>query len=1789
MKHYAFILRKAAAITLTAAMLVCSTHVPITAIAGIEDGNQTSSSATSSNADEREADTGSSGANSSGESSAGTKSSGVTSQASGSKVSARRASASNASASNASAREAEPVSLLSGSYWLLTTAGGTLTNSSNEEVTTLQGRTGYFTNSDGFALNIDASASGAKFAIDDNNNRTQVNNGTVISVPVTGTSAEIIITAHKYWDGGISDMESSEAQLNAEAALGLTGADSCSLTSIETASAADYRSYTYVCTYDEGTAELSMRLTSQRDDTTSMYIRSIETSCDESDTEEPIESGNEQAVMPFVADFGTPENLSVTANGQTLILDQTGGTMNTSAGAINSSVSYYLFPETAQWHTLTAEIVVQRCGSSNSNGVFFGAFDGTYLATAAIRNSTNLRGIYSKSSTELCGAGGPNAQLSANEKVTFQVKKTGSGLVISYTPENSADGSTTYNYNSSGILLFKDDPDGSKSCYYGFAFANVCVSIRNMILEDEDGTILYDQNDYYEPAGSAPVAASISAYADESREFIRVSWEGDDCEGDGYYVLQVSRDGSSYEDAALDLTGKTYDYPISEGGNYYFRVCGTLGSGGSESTRNDYVTLDEPIYVLAALPAPVVEVSASPSSISLSWNAIDTATHYEVYRYSYDETETGAVLLDTVAGTAYLDENITQQMPYYYYVKAILSSETEANSSNASAAVWAVPTGARYGEYVYEDEAVNVTITKKSYDTTYSDRIIIEGTVESACTLTAEVNGSIQQDPINLPVRDSFRLELIVEEGRNDVNLYFTDEDGNITRKTFNYVYLTAYDKVVDAGFTGADGEPVNDIPTYATVQAAVDSVSTSNTERVVILVKEGSYEEHLVVDRPYISLIGEDSEMTRIHFYDPTESPAGGDMATRCAVYIKEAAAGFTAENLTFANDYEYLGDGTVSNESADALRNDASGAVYVNVRILGYQDTLCANKNTQYYYKCSIMGNVDFIYGNEPRALFRDCELIFRYNANKNSGYLCAPKTAAEAEYGLTFYNCRLLSEESCSGSKYLLARPWGADAYINFIECYLGNVLNAEAPYGDMSGNLYTEARFYEFGSYGPGYLINEARRQISPSKAESLLGTSVLGWDPYDSCGDLGSVSYVGNIVTLDGPKYVTGDYTPDTYSWYDGDDTELGRFDMEGYAAAGKVSGGGLLLETSDHYYTAATAEELLQALTEVKLSGKKSVIEITADIGLGCNEVENFDSYNTVIKAYGAQPLTHPELIQTGTSVLMLKNMSNLTIFSRNGARILHANMDIYGSSNIIIRNLAFDELWEWDEETEGGYDRNDWDYMTIEAESTNIWIDHCTFYKAYDGVIDIKNPSTVRTSNITISWCQFLAGSKDGFFDVMMDHLASDPDSYPYYSHLKNDLDMTEEQIYMYSYGQKKTHLLGQSDTSTNAVNIRATFANNYYKDSMDRMPRLRYGDAHVYNCIMDAATLYEAKMSITNSNAAAKIVSNGASSTCDGRLLLENCYISGIVNALNSGNGSSPAGYINAINSVYYIEGEETALIPKSNSSTDDRVLILDAEAFKANLPYAEPVLYDAGQLDDTVIPNAGAGVLDLTVLQWEKTSYHDPEWNGNSENSGEDGEDENNSGDNENGRSEDGSSENGGSEDGSTENGGSGDGSNENGSSEDNSSQNSSDSNTKVSRGSKSTSSSSSERRQTNSILQAAVSKITTTNGTWASMQDGTWYLVKTNNVLAKQEWCMVNNIWYHFDSNGMMQTGWFMDANGLWYYLAPAHGGMLNGWQEIHNKWYYMDNVNGHCLMDTTTPDGYRVDKTGARVE
>jgi pectin methylesterase-like acyl-CoA thioesterase len=53
----------------------------------------------------------------------------------------------------------------------------------------------------------------------------------------------------------------------------------------------------------------------------------------------------------------------------------------------------------------------------------------------------------------------------------------------------------------------------------------------------------------------------------------------------------------------------------------------------------------------------------------------------------------------------------------------------------------------------------------------------------------------------------------------------------------------------------------------FTTIQAAINSISSSNGKNVTILVKNGTYNEHIAIDKSFISLIGEDRGKTIIRF----------------------------------------------------------------------------------------------------------------------------------------------------------------------------------------------------------------------------------------------------------------------------------------------------------------------------------------------------------------------------------------------------------------------------------------------------------------------------------------------------------------------------------------------------------------------------------------------------------------------------------------------------------------------------------------------------------------------------------------------------------------------------------------------------------------------------------------------------------------------------------------------------------------------------------------------------------
>ena len=513
----------------------------------------------------------------------------------------------------------------------------------------------------------------------------------------------------------------------------------------------------------------------------------------------------------------------------------------------------------------------------------------------------------------------------------------------------------------------------------------------------------------------------------------------------------------------------------------------------------DKVYYDSTLEVMPVDTVEGVEAVAGDSNVALSWNNVESATSYIVKRATAIDGQYEEIA--TVSGNTYVDNTVTNNTTYYY----VLVAANDEGISHDSKVVSAMPNNSNPLNLQYGKDAAKFTITEKPNDTVFDSVIKIAGYTDKDGTITIEQNGKVLVDSEVKAANESFEQVLNLKLGRNTINIYQTTEDGKKTLKSFNIVRLSKenVNMIVDSNYSGNDGDTVEGIKTYKTISAAVNAVSTKNEERVVIFVKNGIYKEKTIVQSPYISIIGEDSENT-VWTYDaangtinPETGKAYGTSGS-ASVTVKSKAIGFTAENITIANEFKEQGN---NNEQAVALNNQADQSIFINVRLIGNQDTLLADASSsvparQYYYKNYIEGDVDFIFGR-AQAVFNDCEIVsLNRNSTSNNGYVTAADTWDKDAYGYLIINSRLLGEEGIADNTVSLGRPWRPSSQtqkmtptVTYVNNYMGSHITAKG-WEDMGADsLAVDSRFFEFGNFGLGAKLSETRNQLTVEEVKN----------------------------------------------------------------------------------------------------------------------------------------------------------------------------------------------------------------------------------------------------------------------------------------------------------------------------------------------------------------------------------------------------------------------------------------------------------------------------------------------------------------------------------------------------------------------------------------------------------------------------------------------------------------------------------------------------------------------------
>lgn len=273
----------------------------------------------------------------------------------------------------------------------------------------------------------------------------------------------------------------------------------------------------------------------------------------------------------------------------------------------------------------------------------------------------------------------------------------------------------------------------------------------------------------------------------------------------------------------------------------------------------------------------------------------------------------------------------------------------------------------------------------------------------------------------------------------------------------------------------------------YSSIQAAIDMAPDSCAERFIIYIKNGVYDtEKLIIPatKKNLVLVGEDRRQTVIsyHIYD-CDSP---DSENKCpaeswALWKDNRELIRTSATLTIMADDCLLENLTISNTAgpvgqALAVTVRGNRAIFRECDLLGYQDTVYLPRGGKRYYfeNCMILGRTDYIYGGAI-AFFQSCEI-----RSFGGGWVTAPSTPEEQEYGFIFNECRFTYSTGSpragdDGELIAIGRPWHQYPKVAILNSEMCAEMDPKGwptvwfmEYAATSDKLH----LYEYNNSGPG---------------------------------------------------------------------------------------------------------------------------------------------------------------------------------------------------------------------------------------------------------------------------------------------------------------------------------------------------------------------------------------------------------------------------------------------------------------------------------------------------------------------------------------------------------------------------------------------------------------------------------------------------------------------------------------------------------------------------------------------
>ncbi|KAK7265497.1 hypothetical protein RJT34_33117 [Clitoria ternatea] len=254
----------------------------------------------------------------------------------------------------------------------------------------------------------------------------------------------------------------------------------------------------------------------------------------------------------------------------------------------------------------------------------------------------------------------------------------------------------------------------------------------------------------------------------------------------------------------------------------------------------------------------------------------------------------------------------------------------------------------------------------------------------------------------------------------------------------------------------------------FKTITEALNAMPKSYEGRYVIYVKEGVYDEQVIVTKkmPNVTMYGDGSQKTII---TGNKNYRDGVRTYLTASFVAEGE-GFFGMAMGFRNTAGPDG------HQAVAARVQSDRAVFANCRFEGYQDTLYVQAHRQFYRSCIVSGTIDFIFG-DAAVVLQNCIMTVRKPLDNQQNMVTAQgRMDKQQATGIVLQKCTIKADDSLVPVKdkirSYLGRPWKEFSRTVVMESEIGDLIHPDGWTAWMGDFALNTLYYAEYQNTGPG---------------------------------------------------------------------------------------------------------------------------------------------------------------------------------------------------------------------------------------------------------------------------------------------------------------------------------------------------------------------------------------------------------------------------------------------------------------------------------------------------------------------------------------------------------------------------------------------------------------------------------------------------------------------------------------------------------------------------------------------